>query len=1014
MVDGSWATVGEMLRSVRVSNAIVEVLRGLPASPLHDHPTADLSCYVQRAIEIGRKSRGDANRFLFEQVQKLAGREAMEHFVKRAAGDLSDKLAPSRGLEAAFQDAVGIRSRTGGRDDYIGARHVLVAILTSPDPAIVMERGELWEALGGKISERAMAPALGGLLRSAMEEDENPNVWLGLLNERGFEVSAREFITAPPKRVAGDKGVTKGSSPDGVSPPPFSDTNPPPVTPRPAGDEPAVASTAPTPQADAIAGFLNDNPWSVPLADLVGVDAVADALARLIAAKDFQPPLAVGVFGAWGSGKSLLMRRMHAKLDLLQSSGGTAFHDKIVQISFNAWHYVDTDLWASLAGSIFEELDAYARSSDPQGPGLLGQLTTARKLTLDAARGLAATRQATRRAELAVQEAEAKLARQRSAFATSLEGVKAAAQAASAAGKTWLAGDKQAREAVQSTYGRSLEEMAGLWASPQEAIESLRKDRIVWLETARRFGRWRTLLGVLVFAGLCLAVPYLAPLLAMGSQPLAEFVERLRPVATAATGLLTALAVAATGFTRRAMKARDAIVAAMEVYQTAKVATASGPDKDLKTERDKLQAARDELERARSSLDKALGQQAAADVAFAGDTPAGRLRSFVEARASADGPYRTRQGLVSTIRRDFRDLAALMNPHADAAERKKREEADLAWKAAVEDLKRTAEGHLTVEEFATLERDAQTATAHPFSRIVLYIDDLDRCPPAKVLEVLQAVHLLLAHSLFVVVVAVDVRWLTGALQKEYADQFESDPRAVSGKAAALDYLEKIFQLPVWTEAMPAHRAGDLVRSSLEGRAAPSVGTDAEPRPGGEPVPTMSEADGPEADRPIKPILHSADPDVATPAPAESEVSVATAPEALRLAPFEIDYLVRLAERLGCSPRRLLRMANTYRVARAGVGEETSKALLAGGYRGFGLLLGLAAAHPKEFPAMTADLAAQDKWSDIARIWRAHWGDEPARDARLRGLVGFMGEEKIQIVRDVRPYIALANRFSFTG
>ncbi len=37
-------------------------------------------------------------------------------------------------------------------------------------------------------------------------------------------------------------------------------------------------------------------------------------------------------------------------------------------------------------------------------------------------------------------------------------------------------------------------------------------------------------------------------------------------------------------------------------------------------------------------------------------------------------------------------------------------------------------------------------------RIVLYIDDLDRCPEVKVVEVLQAVHLLLAYPLFVVVV----------------------------------------------------------------------------------------------------------------------------------------------------------------------------------------------------------------------------------------------------------------------
>jgi hypothetical protein len=48
-------------------------------------------------------------------------------------------------------------------------------------------------------------------------------------------------------------------------------------------------------------------------------------------------------------------------------------------------------------------------------------------------------------------------------------------------------------------------------------------------------------------------------------------------------------------------------------------------------------------------------------------------------------------------------------------------------------------------------------------RVVLYIDDLDRCPAAKVREVLQTVHLLLAFDLFACVVAVDPRWIIQCL-----------------------------------------------------------------------------------------------------------------------------------------------------------------------------------------------------------------------------------------------------------
>jgi hypothetical protein len=36
----------------------------------------------------------------------------------------------------------------------------------------------------------------------------------------------------------------------------------------------------------------------------------------------------------------------------------------------------------------------------------------------------------------------------------------------------------------------------------------------------------------------------------------------------------------------------------------------------------------------------------------------------------------------------------------------------------------------------------------PLQRTVLYIDDLDRCPPRRVVAVLEAVHLMLALDLF--------------------------------------------------------------------------------------------------------------------------------------------------------------------------------------------------------------------------------------------------------------------------
>ena len=59
----------------------------------------------------------------------------------------------------------------------------------------------------------------------------------------------------------------------------------------------------------------------------------------------------------------------------------------------------------------------------------------------------------------------------------------------------------------------------------------------------------------------------------------------------------------------------------------------------------------------------------------------------------------------------------------------------------------------------------------PPERIVLYIDDLDRCPPDRVVEMLEAVNLILTLDVFIVVVAVDARWMIRSLECQYREFF---------------------------------------------------------------------------------------------------------------------------------------------------------------------------------------------------------------------------------------------------
>lgn len=86
--------------------------------------------------------------------------------------------------------------------------------------------------------------------------------------------------------------------------------------------------------------------------DDLGVRSDAQIFARLLAAKETRLPLAVGLFGPWGGGKSFFMALMRDEMRRLK--GRNIYHSEIAHIEFNAWHYVDADLWASLGLRIFE------------------------------------------------------------------------------------------------------------------------------------------------------------------------------------------------------------------------------------------------------------------------------------------------------------------------------------------------------------------------------------------------------------------------------------------------------------------------------------------------------------------------------------------------------------------------------------------------------------------------------------------------------------------------------------
>ena len=165
------------------------------------------------------------------------------------------------------------------------------------------------------------------------------------------------------------------------------------------------------PFAQNVALVLPDDPWQPGLKDRSGAEREVAAFASMFTARDFNPPLAVGVFGDWGSGKSFFIRLLHEAVEQSAAGGGKDREtlEHVVQIHFNAWHYAETNLWASIVDRIFTELDGWSQQnnadSQSRKPSIVEQLATSRRLAFDALENLIAARRLKNEAKQALDDA---------------------------------------------------------------------------------------------------------------------------------------------------------------------------------------------------------------------------------------------------------------------------------------------------------------------------------------------------------------------------------------------------------------------------------------------------------------------------------------------------------------------------------------------------------------------------------------------------------------------------------
>ena len=512
--------------------------------------------------------------------------------------------------------------------------------------------------------------------------------------------------------------------------------------------------------------------------DQLDIARDVQVLAAIMLSKGAPPPLAIGLFGNWGMGKSYFMRALHLAADELAARSlahnSKQFCSNVIQIDFNAWHYADTNLWASLATSIFDGLNNYF---DPEQ-------STAAKQTVAIDRVEQAKLEVSQ-AEAAQEEVSRQLLDSEGALgALKLQrhqGVIPISEFSLDDINTLIKDDEN--KEVLASVGEALKTL-GL----SKAIANVSDLQQVLGQAQNTFNRFVTLVrGLCSLRGLGIFL-FLILLAMLGIPIFIDYVQRnfsLLVSATSAKVAQVATAVAAvavwlrqaTGIMQRGMakidfarkqvedllKRRKEIVSAEELALAAKIA-------ELKTQED---AAAVRLSKAAM---KVLELESSLSDLYKRST----LKHFLSERTKADD-YRKHLGLIGTVRSDFEKLEQLI-----------------------------ADQRLLLKD--PLASDTQAENPKTVDRIVLYIDDLDRCPASQVVEVLQAVHLLLAYPLFVVVVGVDARWLLHSLKSHY-QQLSGQGEGRTNMAWASSpqhYLEKIFQIPFALKPMDKLGYGKLI------------------------------------------------------------------------------------------------------------------------------------------------------------------------------------------------------------
>jgi TPR repeat protein len=742
---------------------------------------------------------------------------------------MSDHRAPGVPHEQRYQRAVdagdtsamvGLAGLLLGRGDDSGAAQLYQRAADAGDTSAMV-------GLAGLLLGRGDDSGAAQLYQRAADAgDTSAMVGLaGLLRGRGDESRAQQLI-----KDAADVGDTTAST--GLE------------------ERPHFGR-----KASMVLATISDE--SVDGLDRLGIEADAHAMAGLVASKAVEPPLAIGLYGEWGSGKTFFMKRLEANIKQLtaapSSESGSPFLSSVMSVPFSAWHYAEGNLWASLLDQIFSSLVPSPNRVESLLQDVLLKVDGARRVTEEAkdkvtlaAANLAAAVDERNRIQLehetAVKKAD-QLTR-----ADLREALKLTAEDADLKLKVEEAAKDLGIPAAVDTA-------RDLAATAAEVLRLGSRVRV--LATAGAL--WRSPLALALYAMVIVG----AAGLLLGSVVQAASTWLGGALATFSQ-LLAVAAAAAAWMARQAILVRKFLAPAEQVRSNLDQRLA-----DLRTTQQQelasmqLQIALMEaaLKNASDGLAMSQRQMLEAKTEETELTGVKLMRRYLAERAGS-GDYQQHLGVVALAHRDLKDLSEFL-------------------RAAINDASQTQDR---------------------LERIVLYIDDLDRCSPKTVADVLEAVHLLLALPLFVVIVGVDPRWLKTSLVERHSTLLGADN---DSSVTPNDYLEKIFQLTYTLPQMTPAGCVDLL-TAVARQTQPLLGASVEAARRSPLEPNQSPR---HEDLTISTGTWSK-------SSSDETASSESLAEALTLSDEDYDMLEQVAPLVASTPRRAKRFLSVYLVCRA--------------------------------------------------------------------------------------------------